>query len=483
ERFQPAGEGAILRYLSSGAVKGIGPVMAARLVDAFGDQTLEVLENHPERLASVKGISKAKAQQIASELHNLSGIQEVMSYLGAFGISPEEALQIWKVWGDAAVEMIVDPYVLCREPVSIDFERVDAIAASLERPHDERGRIRAGISYVLLHNMNNGHTCLPKDRLLPAAASYLEIEEELADEILYEMIQDLTLELDLINGREFIFTPKMHQCEIYIAARMLMMLNFPAQSITGVEEAVAAIEAQSGIQYAQQQKQAITEALSKGMLILTGGPGTGKTTTLNGILNILEQNGERVYLAAPTGRAAQRMSEVTRREAKTIHRLLEVEWDPQDRPVFTRNEKNMLDCDTLILDELSMVDNALFEGVLRALPLGCRLILVGDTDQLPSVGPGNVLGDLIASGLLPVVQLTEIFRQSMQSLIVTNAHQIVQGQMPELGRKDGDFFFLPNQDPVSIRDTIVDLCLRRLPASYGYSPVFDIQVLSPGRKG
>ena len=238
------------------------------------------------------------------------------------------------------------------------------------------------------------------------------------------MIQDLTLELDLINGREFIFTPKMHQCEIYIAARMLMMLNFPAQSITGVEEAVAAIEAQSGIQYAQQQKQAITEALSKGMLILTGGPGTGKTTTLNGILNILEQNGERVYLAAPTGRAAQRMSEVTRREAKTIHRLLEVEWDPQDRPVFTRNEKNMLDCDTLILDELSMVDNALFEGVLRALPLGCRLILVGDTDQLPSVGPGNVLGDLIASGLLPVVQLTEIFRQSMQSLIVTNAHQI-----------------------------------------------------------
>ena len=484
ERFQPAGEGAILRYLSSGAVKGIGPVMAARLVDAFGDQTLEVLENHPERLASVKGISKAKAQQIASELHNLSGIQEVMSYLGAFGISPEEALQIWKVWGDAAVEMIrMDPYVLCREPVSIDFERVDAIAASLERPHDERGRIRAGISYVLLHNMNNGHTCLPKDRLLPAAASYLEIEEELADEILYEMIQDLTLELDLINGREFIFTPKMHQCEIYIAARMLMMLNFPAQSITGVEEAVAAIEAQSGIQYAQQQKQAITEALSKGMLILTGGPGTGKTTTLNGILNILEQNGERVYLAAPTGRAAQRMSEVTRREAKTIHRLLEVEWDPQDRPVFTRNEKNMLDCDTLILDELSMVDNALFEGVLRALPLGCRLILVGDTDQLPSVGPGNVLGDLIASGLLPVVQLTEIFRQSMQSLIVTNAHQIVQGQMPELGRKDGDFFFLPNQDPVSIRDTIVDLCLRRLPASYGYSPGFDIQVLSPGRKG
>ena len=196
-----------------------------------------------------------------------------MSYLGAFGISPEEALQIWKVWGDAAVEMIcMDPYVLCREPVSIDFERVDAIAASLERPHDERGRIRAGISYVLLHNMNNGHTCLPKDRLLPAAASYLEIEEELADEILYEMIQDLTLELDLINGREFIFTPKMHQCEIYIAARMLMMLNFPAQSITGVEEAVAAIEAQSGIQYAQQQKQAITEALSKGMLILTGGP-------------------------------------------------------------------------------------------------------------------------------------------------------------------------------------------------------------------
>ena len=484
ERFQPAGEGAILRYLSSGAVKGIGPVMAARLVDAFGDQTLEVLENHPERLASVKGISKAKAQQIASELHNLSGIQEVMSYLGAFGISPEEALQIWKVWGDAAVEMIrMDPYVLCREPVSIDFERVDAIAASLERPHDERGRIRAGISYVLLHNMNNGHTCLPKDRLLPAAASYLEIEEELADEILYEMIQDLTLELDLINGREFIFTPKMHQCEIYIAARMLMMLNFPAQSITGVEEAVAAIEAQSGIQYAQQQKQAITEALSKGMLILTGGPGTGKTTTLNGILNILEQNGERVYLAAPTGRAAQRMSEVTRREAKTIHRLLEVEWDPQDRPVFTRNEKNMLDCDTLILDELSMVDISLFASLLNALPLGCRLIMLGDSDQLPPVGAGNVLHDLIESRLLPVVELKEVFRQSMGSLIVTNAHRIVNGEKIVTDRKDGDFFLMERQTPALAAKTIAELYAERLPRAYSYSPLRDIQVLCPSKKG
>ena len=237
------------------------------------------------------------------------------------------------------------------------------------------------------------------------------------------------------------------------------------------------------MQYAQLQKDAIREALENGLLILTGGPGTGKTTTLKAIIRILKEKGEKVLLAAPTGRAAKRMSDLTGQEAKTIHRLLQVEWDENDHQSFARNEKNLLDCDALILDELSMVDILLFEAVLRALPLGCRLIMVGDCDQLPSVGPGNVLGDLIASGKVPVVQLTEIFRQSMESLIVTSAHRIVAGQMPELANHSSDFFFLPCPDPDDLANLIVDLCRRRLPASYGYSPMTDIQVLAPGRKG
>ena len=243
------------------------------------------------------------------------------------------------------------------------------------------------------------------------------------------------------------------------------------------------MEIRENIHYAAEQKEAIVQALEKGFLILTGGPGTGKTTTLNGIIRILKNKGETVLLAAPTGRAAKRMSELTGEEAKTVHRLLQVEWDDQDNPVFSRNERNPLECDAVVVDELSMVDTLLFEGILRALPLGCRLILVGDCDQLPSVGAGNVLGDLIASGMFPVVQLTEIFRQSMESLIVTNAHRIVAGQMPELRDKAHDFFFLPLRRAESISNTIVDLCARRLPASYGYSVFQDIQVLAPSRKG
>lgn len=484
ERFMPTTEAAILRYLSSGAVKGIGPATAARLVDAFGEKTLEVMEKEPERLRGVKGITKAKALQMAEEFRNIFGIREVMVSLGGYGILPEEAVRVWKMWGAQSIDMIrSDPYTLCREPVDVSFERADSIAASLEHPQDDECRIRAGLLHILRHNMNNGHTCLPADKLVLAAAQFLGVETEQIKGALTSLINEASLTADVLNEREFIFLPKIHRSEIYSAGRLLMMLQYPAQCITGIEREIAIIEAEYGIQYAELQKKAITDALAKGLLILTGGPGTGKTTTLNAIIRILEAKGEKVYLAAPTGRAAQRMSEVTGKEAKTIHRLLEVEWDNEDKPVFTRNEKNLLECDALILDELSMVETTVFEGVLRALPLGCRLIMVGDSDQLPSVGPGNVLGDLVRSGILPVVQLTEIFRQSMQSLIITNAHKIVRGEMPVLSVRNNDFFFLPCNDAAQIKDTIVDLCVRRLPATYGYSPMLDIEVLSPGRKG
>ena len=484
ERHMPSTSAAILKYLSSGAIRGIGPATAKRLVEMFGENTLTVMREEPERLQLIRGITRAKAQKIAEELQNMFGIRETMISLGEYGILPEEALRIYKVYGAQSLEIVKEnPYIICEEPIGIGFDRADGIASSMQRPADDVLRVRAALLYILRHNMRNGHTCLPEDKFLDAAVQFLRVPKDYAQEVLNTLKEEKVLQSDVFSDKEFLFIPEMYRSETYIASRLSMMLRFPARPIVGADQQMAAIQQHSGIKYASLQKQAITDALKKGMLVLTGGPGTGKTTTLSAIMKILETKGEKVFLAAPTGRAAQRMSEVTNREAKTIHRMLEVEWNESDKPSFKRNEKNLLECDALILDELSMVDAVLFEGVLRALPLGCRLILVGDSDQLPCVGAGNVLGDLVHSRVLPVVQLTEIFRQSMKSLIVTNAHRIVNGELPELSVKDNDFFFLDRFDPTMISMTIVELLTKRLPASYGYSPLFDIQVLCPGRKG
>ncbi|MBQ1659233.1 MAG: ATP-dependent RecD-like DNA helicase [Clostridia bacterium] len=484
EQFMPSTSESILKYLSSGVIKGIGRATARRLVDAFGEKTLEVIQNEPNRLVEIKGISNDKAAALCAEIRKAFGMREVMLYLEKYRISTQEAVNVWKTLGADAISLIEsDPYILCEERINVSFERADYIAAALDKPCDDKRRIRAGIIYIITYNSGNGHTCLPREKLVSVTAKFLKLEDQLINDVIEELISDGGLVSDNIEEREFIFLPSFYKSESYAAGRLLMMLQFPPERITGIELFLEAFEKQKNITYAKLQRKAIIEAMSGGLLILTGGPGTGKTTTLNAIIELYKQSGIKVALAAPTGRAAQRMSEVTGCEAKTIHRLLEVEWDKHDRPVFTRNEKNMLDCDALILDELSMVDATLFEGVLRALRLGCRLIMVGDSDQLPSVGAGNVLGDLISSGKIPVVQLKEIFRQSMKSLIVTNAHRIVHGEMPETGRTDSDFFFMSCPDRERIASTIVDLCSTRLPASYGYSVFGDIQVLCPGRKG
>jgi exodeoxyribonuclease V alpha subunit len=484
ERSAPADAAAILKYLSSGAVKGIGPSTAKKLVDAFGERTLEVLEHKPERLSEVKGIAPAKAAHISEEFQRIGGIRETMIKLSSFGIAPEEAVRVWKAFGPKAEDMICNnPYCICDDGLEIDFSRADRIAAMMERPQDDHCRLRAGIVYVLKHNEKNGHTCLPADKLSFASTRMLGVPKELVQDVLRELTEENSLIRRTFHERDFVFTPSLYRSETYIAGRIRMMLRFPARPVAGVEGYISTIEAEEQIEYAELQKTAIKEALTRGMLILTGGPGTGKTTTLNAIIRILTFEGERVMLAAPTGRAAKRMSELTGSEAKTLHRLLRVKWDDNDHPEFEKNEKDLLECDTLIIDELSMVDTSLFEAALRALPLGSRLIMVGDCDQLPSVGPGNVLGDLIASGLVPVVQLKEVFRQSMKSLIVANAHRIVEGQTPDLTVHTSDFFFLPYRSAEEISSVIVDLCTRRLPSSYGYSPMTDIQVLSPGRKG
>ena len=484
EQFMPSTSESILKYLSSGVIKGIGRATARRLVDAFGEKTLEVIQNEPNRLVEIKGISQDKAAALCAEIRKAFGMREVMLYLEKYRISTQEAVNVWKTLGADAISLIEsDPYILCEERINVSFERADYIAAALDKPCDDKRRIRAGIIYIITYNSGNGHTCLPREKLVSVTAKFLKLEDQLINDVIEELISDGGLVSDNIEEREFIFLPSFYKSESYAAGRLLMMLQFPPERITGIELFLEAFEKQKNITYAKLQRKAIIEAMSGGLLILTGGPGTGKTTTLNAIIELYKQSGIKVALAAPTGRAAQRMSEVTGCEAKTIHRLLEVEWDKHDRPVFTRNEKNMLDCDALILDELSMVDATLFEGVLRALRLGCRLIMVGDSDQLPSVGAGNVLGDLISSEKIPVVQLKEIFRQSMKSLIVTNAHRIVHGEMPETGRTDSDFFFMSCPDRERIASTIVDLCSTRLPASYGYSVFGDIQVLCPGRKG
>lgn len=484
ERAMPENLDGILKYLSSGAIKGIGPSTARRLVTTFGADTLSVLESDPQRVAKLKGISLKKAQDISEQLKSVVGIRELMVYLAAYNISANAAVKIWKRFGSEAIGQIEEnPYILCEEGVGISFETADMIATAQNMPKEARVRVRAALAFILKHNMYNGHTCLPVDKLTKTAAGLLEIEPIACESALEEMIGDNSLILENMDENDYIFLQPLYDSETYIAARMKMLLRYPAPAIEGAEQKIAIFEKEHRIEYAALQKKAIKDALTTGLLILTGGPGTGKTTTLNAIIRLLKESGQKVTLCAPTGRAAHRMTAVTGEEAKTIHRLLEVSYDVEDKPVFKRNERNLLNTDALIVDEVSMVDTILLESLMRALPLTCRLILVGDSNQLPSVGAGNVLQDFIDSDMIPIVTLNEIFRQSMQSLIVTNAHQIIHGEMPDIRTRNSDFFFLPDFHQEHTAETVGDLCARRLKNAYNYDLIENIQVLSPTRKG
>ena len=482
EKAAPSDTASILRYLSSGAIRGVGPSTARNIVERFGDSALEIIENEPERLSEIRGISLDKALKIAEEYNKQFGVRDVMLFLSPFRISPEGALKVFSALGSNATEIIRNnPYVLCADDIGFSFEKAEEISSYFAVPKDSDCRISAGLEFVLKHNLANGHTCIPKHKLVDTAARLLECGLDEVSAVCNEMLKAFQLRLFVDDEQEFIALPQYFMAEEFVASRLSVMLKYgpPAEFLADLE--IEIIEQKEHIQYEELQKVAIKTAVTKGVTILTGGPGTGKTTTLNAIIKILKTKDLSIALAAPTGRAAKRMSELTGCEAKTIHRLLEVEWNESDTHVFARNEKNPLPYDVIIIDEMSMVDIILFEALLRAIRLGTRVIMVGDSDQLPSVGAGNVLADIIASNTVPVVALTKVFRQAMESLIVANAHRIIAGEEPELSSKTSDFFMLQNQNSNTAAELVVDLAAKRLPDAYGFKPFNDIQVLCPSK--
>ena len=488
ESTLPTDATAILRYLASGAVKGIGPATAARIVDRFGADALRILEEEPQELAKIKGISLSKAREMGQSFCAQFGLREVVMTFGSYGLSPNEALRCWKKFGPSTLTKIkANPYLLCTSGLRIGFERADQINTALGGDRLDGNRMEAGVQYVLRHNLGNGHTCLPRDKVIPTAMTLLGVPEVAVDAAVNRMVESFRLRQVEMDGRAFLFLPRYYDAEVFIANRMRLMSGMGSAEVIAedLHLRIDAMERNFHITYEEQQRRAMIEAVATGTLILTGGPGTGKTTTLRGIITLLESMGETVAIAAPTGRAAKRISELTGREAKTIHRLLEVRFGvdgEEECPVFDRNERNPLDADAVVVDEMSMVDVVLFEHLLRATKTGCRLILVGDTDQLPAVGAGCVLQDLMDSGIVPVVQLTQVFRQALESRIVYNAHRIVRGEPMELDNKS-DCFYMPRPSAAAVTDTVLELCHHRLPAAYGYTHLDGIQVLCPGRKG
>lgn len=479
ERTMPSSTAEILKYLSSGAIKGIGPATANMIVSRFGEDTLDIIENDASKLAQIKGISPEKAEKIGKEFMKQYGVREVMLKLSSFNITANEAMRIYKKFGASSLEKIAsNPYMLCHEGIGFSFMRADEIASNLENSVDTSYRAQAGIEYILKHNLHNGHTCLPKDKLCETAEKLLGYAYDDCESVLDSMVYNGALTKAELNEREFIFLPELYKQERYCANRIALMMSVPPAEVPVSVSRLEQIERETGVLYDDVQKKAITSALSNGMLVLTGGPGTGKTTTLNAIISLLEESGAKIALAAPTGRAAKRMSELCGREAKTIHRLLEVEWGENDKQTFKRNERNPLEYNCIVVDELSMMDIGLFDALLKAMTVNCRLILVGDVDQLPSVGAGNVLNDIIESGMVPVIRLKKVFRQAQKSYIVTNAHRIIAGEMPKVAKADSDFFVTDSKEPDKL---IASLYCERLPKVYGFNPE-NTQVLCPSRK-
>ena len=484
ERSLPEDEEEIFSYLSSGICKGVGPATAQRIVDRFGAETLDILERDPERLNTVKGITAKKAQEIAEGFRQHMGLRRLMAFLAQYQLPPVLAMHLRRLYGGEALEMVrQNPYLLAGDGWGVAFSAADEIAMSLGLAADSGCRVEAAVAYELGHNENNGHVFLPRNKLLDATCRLLDCGLEPVEAALDALIQRGAVVQEHVAKVDACYLRRLWEAELSACTRLNVLLAAEADESRAAEQTVREIEGEQGVTYAPQQRQAVELAARRGVLILTGGPGTGKTTTLRGIVALFRRMGLDTVLAAPTGRAAKRMSELSDSEAQTIHRLLGVKWDENTRePVFSKTEKEPLEADAVIVDEMSMVDLPLFSALLRALRPGTRLVLVGDADQLPSVGAGNVFSDLIRSGRVETVFLREVFRQAEQSAIIRNAHAVNLGQPPALASNQGDFFFLCRREAERTVSTVVELCKTRLPGGMGI-PADQIQVLSPMRKG
>ena len=485
ERRTPAGTKAIFDYLSSGAVKGIGAATARRMVEEFGEETLTVLEEHPERLTQIKGITRKKALAMGENFRLQMGMRRLLEFLGEHEVPLQLAMPLYRKYGDRALEIIRgNPYLLVDGELGVEFSTADKLALSMGMEGDDPQRIEAGLLFELAHNLDNGHTFLPRRKLLPATAQLIELEgeTEALEDALEALLERGEVIQETVANEEAVYLHDLCEAEQYVAFRLAEMARGEQVPTHGLDGLIDRIQAEQGIVYAPQQRQAVELAAASQVMLLTGGPGTGKTTSLRGVLALFEQLGLETALAAPTGRAAKRLGELCGMEAATIHRLLETQYDPHSgRLVFAHDEDDPLRADAVIVDETSMVDITLMYGLLRALRPECRLILVGDPDQLPSVGPGNLFSDLIRSGVVPMVRLTEIFRQAAESAIIRNAHGVNRGELPDLRDNKHDFFFLRRKDPARAAETIVELVQTRLPQNMGIPPE-QIQVLSPTRK-
>lgn len=485
EKTMPADESSILRYLASGSVKGVGPKTAQKIVDLYGEDTFDVIENHPEWLAEISGITMKKAMDISEEFKRGAGIRSAMMFFREY-FGAALTMRIYKKWGSRAVDVAKStPYALCEHIEGIGFEKADAMARGLGYSSDGLDRICSGIIYMMRSRITqNGHVCLTEEKLIDAAAAMLDVPREAVIQAVSRLFLDDKLRSVSYEGIKFIYERESYDCEKYIA-RKLDLLDKVCASVDASDMAafIRREEQKSGMSYAPLQKKAISASLESGVMILTGGPGTGKTTVVRALIEIFDSMGFDVALCAPTGRAANRMSEATSREAKTVHRLLEMDFSDSVYGRFNRDENNLLDEEVIIVDEASMIDQMLMCSLLKAIKPGARLIIIGDSDQLPSVGAGNVLRDLIDSGRFATIRLNEIFRQAQESLIVMNAHAINEGRMPDLSAKDKDFFFIPRESDRDIAYTVADLYKNRLPRRYGSETLDMIQVISPSRKG
>lgn len=484
ERLMPQSAMEILNYLSSRVIKGIGPKMATRIVERFGSETLAIMEREPERLSEVAGISREKARAIGEEFRLQVGIRQLMEFFALHHLPADLAVRTYKLYGESTLELIYDdPYLLMEEGLEAPFGAVDRFAIELGMAGDDPRRIEAGILFELNYNLTCGHSFLPEEKLVPATAQLLNVPGEAVSQGIQRLLEGERLVRQTLAGIVVIYLPALFEAEQYCTQRLLEFaaLSFPEPR--GLDKKIRDAQQESGVDYSEEQQQAVREAAASGLLLVTGGPGTGKTTILRGILSLLGQMQLRCLLAAPTGRAAKRLTEVTGEDASTIHRLLEAGIDPNTgNMVFARDEDNPLKADAVIVDEMSMVDVQLLYALLRAIPQGKRLILVGDPDQLPPVGPGFPFRDMLRSEVLPTVRLTEIFRQAQKSLIVMNAHRVNRGEMPDLKTVNSDFFFMRRTSEEAVAQLIRDLCTTRLPKNMGIPPE-QIQVLCPTRKG